>query len=36
MNYPSIETRRTNPIVELRRYTLHPGRREALIELSSR
>jgi hypothetical protein len=33
MNYPWIETRTTSPIVELRRYRLHPGRREALIEL---
>jgi hypothetical protein len=33
MNYQWIETRTGTPIVELRRYTLHPGRRDALIEL---
>ena len=31
MNYQWIETR--NPIVELRHYTLHPGRRDELIAL---
>ena len=33
MNYQRIETRTRNPIVELRHYTLHPGRRDELIAL---
>lgn len=36
MNYPWIETRTATPIVELRRYRLHPGRRDALIALFER
>lgn len=33
MNYQWIETQTQSPIVELRRYTTHPGRRDELIEL---
>ena len=36
MNYQWIETGTASPIVELRRYTLHPGRRDELISLFER
>ena len=33
MTYQWTQTRTGSPIVELRRYTLHPGRRDELISL---